>query len=91
MTKRVGVLVAVAGMLLLAAGCVVPWPHKRVHAPAREGRVIAADDGSPVAGAVVTSLENGRLRLPRSSRSKAFWRLPPMCSATASSAYCCIL
>ena len=53
------VALGAAALALAAAGC-VPWPHTRVHAPAREGRVVAADDGSPVAGAVVTSLENGR-------------------------------
>lgn len=49
-----------AGALALAAAGCVPWPHTRVHAPARAGRVVAGDDGTPVAGAVVTSLENGK-------------------------------
>lgn len=45
---------------LAAAGCVVPWPHTRIHAPAREGVVVAGNAQIPVAGAVVTSLENGK-------------------------------
>lgn len=49
-------------VVLAGAGC-VPWPHTRVHAPAREGRVVAADDRMAVEGAVVTSLATGERRV----------------------------
>lgn len=54
-----GVLLTI--VLMSSAGClIVPYPHVRQDIHARNGRVVDADTGSPLAGAVVTSLTNGR-------------------------------
>jgi hypothetical protein len=53
-----GVLLTI--VLMSSAGClIVPYPHVRQDIRARNGRVVDADTGSPLAGAVVTSLTNG--------------------------------
>ena len=60
MNPRIRLLAPALLLAFCTASCVVPFPHTRIHAPARKGRVVADDGHTPVAGAVVTSLENGK-------------------------------
>ena len=63
-------------VLVLVSGClIVPIPHSRTWAPAREGLVVNAKTGAPVANARVSSLheKGGSTR----TDGKGHFRLPP--------------
>ena len=73
MNKTTSFVLAV--LLVFGAGClVIPVPHSRTWAPSREGLVVDANTGAPVANARVCSIHekgksaktdvNGRFRLP---------------------------
>jgi hypothetical protein len=63
-------------LLVFGAGCLIlPIPHSRTWAPAREGLVVNAKTGTPVANAQVSSLheKGGSTR----TDCKGHFRLPP--------------
>ena len=50
MMKRIAPVLA----LLLCAGCIMPIPHRRLHAYGVKGQIVNASDQRPIADALVT-------------------------------------